>query len=275
MKNTIKSFRLYVRPDPNGRSERIANDIRELNSKISNPLVESDDGELVIAIGGDGSFIHAVTDTNFSKDKIYTGIHTGTLGFMQDLSTNDIFSLIQYINHEKELKTRKVYVSSVRINLRDESRKEFFSLNEILVVGSNRSCITFKEYVNDEYLQMISGNGIIIANSSGDTAYSLNAGGALVFINGVQLVCTLETPMVYAIHERFIHNSVVCPKVRIEPKMADNIEIIIDGRKKSIDSHLIESIEVSVEDSSSYINKLDLINYSKVRVVRNKILGYL
>ncbi len=275
MKNTIKSFRLYVRPDSNGRSERIANDIREINSKFSNPLVEKDDGDLVIAIGGDGSFIHAVTDTNFSKEKIYTGIHTGTLGFMQDLSTSDIFSLIQYINHEKEIQTRKVYVSDIRINLRDGSVQEFLALNEILVVGSNRSCITFKEYVNDEYLQTISGNGIIIANSSGDTAYSLNAGGALVFINGVQLVCTLETPMVYAIHERFIHNSVVCPKVRIEPKMADNIEIIIDGRKKSIDSHLIESIEVSVEDSSSYINKLDLINYSKVRVVRNKILGYL
>ena len=69
MKNTIASFRLVVRPDP--KSQQIANDIRKLNSNMANPLVEADDADLVIAIGGDGTFIHAVTDTGFSKEKIY------------------------------------------------------------------------------------------------------------------------------------------------------------------------------------------------------------
>ena len=58
MKNTIKSFRLFIRPDE--RSEQIARDIRELNSKLSHPLVESDDGDLVIAIG---AFIQARLDS--------------------------------------------------------------------------------------------------------------------------------------------------------------------------------------------------------------------
>ena len=113
MTNNIRSFRLFVRPDE--RSKRIANDIRELNSRISHPLLESEDGDLIIAIGGDGTFIDAVINTDFSKDKIYTGIHTGTLGFMQDLSANDILSLIQYVNHETEIRTRKVYVSAIKV----------------------------------------------------------------------------------------------------------------------------------------------------------------
>ena len=49
---------------------------------------------------------------------------------------------------------------------------------------------------------------------------------------------------------------------------------MIDGRTRKIDSKLIKGIEVSMVDDSNYINKLDLTNYSKVRVVRNKILGY-
>ena len=67
MKNLIKSFTLVVRPDD--KSRQIAESIRKLNSDLCSPLVESDDGDLVIAVGGDGTFIDAVTKMNFSKEK--------------------------------------------------------------------------------------------------------------------------------------------------------------------------------------------------------------
>ena len=272
MKNAIQSFQLFVRPDE--KSIQIANHIRKLASKISTPLKESQNGDLVIAIGGDGTFIDAVTSTNFSKDKIYTGIHTGTLGFLQDMSANDIFSLIQYINFEPELKVRKVYISFVKVFLKNGTSLEFFSLNEVLVVGESYSKISFAEYINGELLQNVSGNGIIIATSTGDTAYSLNSNGAIDFSRNFQLVCTLETPIMNAAFERFITNSIICSKIKLVLKPADNICVIIDGKKKDIDSKLVESVEVSMIDDSNYINKLDLVDYSKVRVVRNKILGY-
>ncbi len=272
MTNNIRSFRLFVRPDE--RSKRIARDIRELNSRVSLPLQESEDSDLVIAIGGDGTFIDAVTLTGFSKEKVYTGIHTGTLGFMQDLSANDILSLIQYVNHETEIRTRKVYVSAIKIALRDGAIKKYFSLNEILVAGKDYSKISFAEYINGELLQRVSGNGIVIASSAGDTGYSLNAKGAVDFSHNFQLVCTLQTPMVYAIHERFISNPIICSEIKLELEPSNNICIVIDGRPREIDSNLIESVEVSMLDEANYINKLDLTNYSKVRVFRNKILGY-
>ena len=272
MKNTIKTFQLYIRPDE--RSQQIADNIRALNAKLDSPLEESTDGDLVIALGGDGTFIHAVTDTKFSKRKIYTGIHTGTLGFMQDLCENDIYTLIRYINHEEEIQTRKVYVSAIKITMRDGTVKEFQSLNEILVVGKNYSKISFKEYINGDYLQMVSGNGIVIASSAGDTAYSLNAKGAIDFSRNFQLVCTLETPMIYAINERFIDNPIICSQIKVVLEESNNIQIIIDGREKQLDSRMIESVEVSMLDEANHINKLDLTNFSKVRVFRNKILGY-
>ena len=83
MKNEVKTFRLFVRPDE--KSQQIASKIRELNANRTFPLVEADNADLVFAIGGDGTFIHSVTETHFSKNIIYTGIHTGTLGFLQDL----------------------------------------------------------------------------------------------------------------------------------------------------------------------------------------------
>lgn len=271
MKNRVKTFRLFVRPDE--KSQQIADKIRELNTRSSNPLVESDTADLVIAIGGDGTFIDAVTSTNFSKEIIYTGIHTGTLGFLQDLCENDIFSLIQYINFEQELKTRKVYTASVEAFLNGGNTQQFFALNEAIIAGNNYSKITFAEYINNELLQNVTGNGIVVATSTGDTAYSSNANGAIDLSNNCQLVCTLITPIKNAAYERFITNPIICSKINLVIKPADNISIIVDGKKKDIDSSSIERVEVSMTDSN-YINKLDIMDYSKVRIIRNKILGY-
>lgn len=272
MKNEIKTFSLFVRPDI--KSQQIADKIRSLNKKTPSPLIESKNGDLVIAVGGDGTFIDAVTNTQFSKNIIYTGIHTGTLGFLQDLCENDILSFIKYIQYEQELTTRKLYTAFVEVFFEDNSSQHFFSLNEVLVVGENYSKITFSEYINGEHLQNVTGNGIIIATSTGDTAYSLNANGAIDFSNNFQLVCTLETPIRNAAYERFITNPIICSKISLVLNPDKNISIIIDGKKKDIDSNSIKKVEVSMIDDSNYINKLDLTNYSKVEIIRNKILGY-
>lgn len=271
MKNSIKTFTLFVRKDE--KSMQIANSIRNLNAFSSNPLQESNEGDLVIAIGGDGTFIDSVTTTNFSKSKIYAGIHTGTLGFLQNLSPDEIFEIIKVINCEKEIPTRKMLISSVIVNLTNDKALKFFSLNEVLISGADYSKISFAEYVNDELLQNVVGNGIIVATNTGDTAYSLNSGGAIDFSNHFQLVCTLATPILNAAYERFITNPIICSKVSIKLKPANNIRIIIDGIAKDIDSAQIKSVDISL-DGSNYINKFELETYSKCNIIRNKILGY-
>ena len=271
MKNNIKTFKLFVRPDE--KSKKIADKIRGLNKNTSNPLTESDNADLVIAIGGDGCFIEAVTATNFSKNSIYTGIHTGTLGFLQDLCENDVLSLIQYIKFEEDLKTRKVYVAEVKVHLASGDTLSFFALNDVVVAGTDYSKIHFKEYINSELIQNVTGSGIIIATSTGDTAHSASAGGAIDFSNNFQLICTLLDPIRNASCERFLPNPLICSNVNLHFEPRDNISIIIDGRKKDINSKDIIKIEISMF-KANFISKLDIMNYSKVGVTRKKILGY-
>ena len=272
MKNNIKTFSLFIREDD--KSKEIADTLRYHNSCSSNPLVETENGDLIIAIGGDGTFLRAVTKTNFGKEKIYVGIHTGTLGFLQNLSENDVYALIKYLGYEKEIKTRKVLIPSIYIHLENGKVLEFKAFNEILVCGKDYTTIRFSEYVNDEFLQEVSGNGIIVSSSTGDTAYSMNAGGAIDFSNHFQLVCTLLTPIKNAVYDDFICNSCICQKITIVPKTQKNIQIIIDGIPREVSGEPIKSIEVSMLDGNCYINKLELTPYSKVRVIRDKILGY-
>lgn len=271
MENTIKTFTLFVRSDE--KSHDVADALRTLNAHSSKPLKETDAGDLIIAIGGDGTFIDAVTSTKFNKSKIYTGVHTGTLGFLQNISKEEVFALIKYISFEDEIPTRKIFVSSVAVNLLGGETLKFHSLNEVLISGADYSRISFAEHINGELLQNVSGNGIIVATDTGDTAYSMNAGGAIDFSTHFQLVCTLDTPIRNASYERFITNPVICTKVSIVLKPADNIRIIIDGTAKDIDSAHIQSVDVSL-DGSNYINQFALEQYSKIKIIREKILGY-
>ena len=272
MKNQVKTFRLFVRPDE--KSRQIADKLRELNAKKSTPLVESENADLVIAIGGDGTFIHAVTETHFSKDIIYTGIHTGTLCFLQDLCENDIYSLIRYLDFEEELKTRKIYIPLIQVFLENGSTEQFFALNDVLIKGKNCSKISFAEYINSELLQNITGSGILISTNTGDTAFSASLGGAIDFSNNFQLACQLFAPIKNSTTERIIENPIICSKITLVFKSSSNIQIIVDGREKEIDSKSIKRIEISMMDDSNFISKLDLMNFSKVRVIREKILGY-
>jgi len=272
MEKHVETFRLFVRSDE--KSRQIADKIRKLNAQQTHPLQESQNADLVIAIGGDGTFIHTVTETHFSKDIIYTGIHTGTLGFLQDLSEDDIPLLLEHICNEENIKTRKVFIALVEVFLKDGSTQKFFALNEALIAGENYSKISFAEYINGELLQNITGCGINIATSTGDTGFSLNANGAIDFSNNFQLVATLENPITNATTERFIATPLIGSKIDVHLKPSSNICIKIDGQKKYFDSQLIEKVEVSMIDDSNYINKLNLKNYSKVSVVRAKILGY-
>lgn len=269
MKNNIKTFTLFIRNDPN--SEHIAGTIREL-SKDS--LTETNDGDLVIAIGGDGTFIDAVTSTLFSKDKVYVGVHTGRLGFLQNLSPDEIFALIKYISYEKEINTRKIYIPTITINLTNDKSVQFYALNEVLIAGNNYSKISFTEYVNGELFQNVSANAVCIASNTGDTALSRNAGGSIDFSYNFQLVRTLDIPIQDASYERFISNPIIVSNYSLKLKPSDNVQIIIDGIAKEFNSEEIVAVNVSMLDDSNYINQFELKTYSKAKVIREKILGY-
>ena len=62
MRNNIKTFTMFVRDkiDDNDRSEEVANSFRDLFAKLPTPITESDNGDLIIAVGGDGTFLDAV-----------------------------------------------------------------------------------------------------------------------------------------------------------------------------------------------------------------------
>lgn len=271
MINNIKTFTLFVRPDD--RSKEIANNFRNLFARLSKkPIIESDDGDLIIAIGGDGTFLDAVSTAKFNQSKVFAGVNTGTLGFLQNISPEEFCSFIEFYSDKKEITTRKLFLPTITVKLDNNETHSFYAVNEVVVEGLHGHKISFSEYINDELYQNVSANSVCVACSTGDTAFSMNSGGSIDFSEHFQLVRTLVVPIQNAAYERFISNPVICPHFNFKMDTTNGSEMLVDGRLQDFSGKIYE-VDVSLY-GAKYIHKLELGTYSKVATVRSKILGY-
>ena len=94
----IKNIKLFV--NKNDKSLETAKLIKE--KLVYNGFVMNDKKyDLGIAVGGDGSFLRMVKQTNFNSDVYYIGINSGTLGFMQEVKLEEIDNFVTELKQEK------------------------------------------------------------------------------------------------------------------------------------------------------------------------------
>ena len=136
-----------------------------------------EDIDLVIAIGGDGTLLRAVS-LAVKYDVPVLGINMGTVGFMTD------------IEGDKALSELEEYLNGVRIEERSMLEIEFnnsgnknsyIALNDIVIArGSSISMIETITEIDNVHLATYRGDGIVISTATGSTGYALALGGPVL-----------------------------------------------------------------------------------------------
>ena len=135
--------------------------------------------EVVISLGGDGSFLS--TARKFFDSKAYLlGVNLGRVGFLANVLASKVKSALdELIKGEYQ----KLKASVMRVQVFDEKEKEIFSkpfFNDATFHTSEYHLIDLEVKVNDEYLTNYWSDGLIVSTTIGSTAYSLSAGGPIV-----------------------------------------------------------------------------------------------
>ena len=134
--------------------------------------------DLLISIGGDGTFIHS-SHLAAKYDKEILGINAGNLGFLAGLEKQELSLLKNIISGDYVIDRRMMLCLEHYEN--DKFISSHHCLNDVVISRgtSFRMCdVSVKcdgKSVNDYY-----GDGIIIATPTGSTAYSLSSGGPVV-----------------------------------------------------------------------------------------------
>lgn len=134
--------------------------------------------DIVIAVGGDGSLIHAAKEAvRYSKPVL--GINAGRLAFMAGLEANELELLSNLINGEYTVDKRFMLKSTVIKN--NEVIRTDYALNECFITNEERQRMSeINVSLNGNIFNSYLCDGIILATPTGSTAYSLSAGGPVV-----------------------------------------------------------------------------------------------
>ena len=150
------------------------------------------DADLILSMGGDGTFLNTACRIG-NKGIPILGINTGRLGFLADVSIDNIATAINEIaNNEYVVEEHSV------IQLQTDN-PEFnanpHALNEIAVLKQDTSSMLIIDvHINGEYLNAYQADGLIIATPTGSTAYSLSVGGPIVVPEADNLIISPVAP---------------------------------------------------------------------------------
>ncbi len=145
--------------------------------------------DLVIAVGGDGTFLAAVRAI-VAYDIPIIGINLGRLGFLVDISPNDLPDKLHRIlqGHYTE---EKRYLLRTKIIRDGQVIHEETAVNEVVIHRwVTPSMIEIVTKIDNVFLNSQRSDGLIISTPTGSTAYSLSAGGPILYpsLNALVLV---------------------------------------------------------------------------------------
>ncbi|MCD6231220.1 NAD(+)/NADH kinase [Candidatus Aerophobetes bacterium] len=183
--------------------------------------------DLIIALGGDGTFLRAAR--NFSPYNIpLLGINLGGLGFLTEISISNFKSELEKII-EGKYKIRERLMLETSILREGKKIKSFLSLNDVVISKKALSrIINLKTSVSGEFVTTYAADGLIISTPTGSTAYSLSAGGPVVYPD---LEVIILSPI--CAHTLAVRPLIIAQNDEIEVVLESSLEdvmITIDGQ---------------------------------------------
>lgn len=135
--------------------------------------------DLIVVLGGDGTFLHAARLAMFEEIPIL-GVDLGRLGFLSEVAFHDLPSAFERVAAgDYAIEDRSMmHIAGYRD---DELLGEFTALNDgVISKGAFARLVDLATYVDGYYLTTYAADGLIVSTPTGSTAYALSAGGPLL-----------------------------------------------------------------------------------------------
>ncbi len=226
----------------------------------------NDSFNLMFTIGGDGTFLRAITYVRDLNIPII-GINTGRLGFLAIIQKERIKDAVNALI-EKQYTIKERSLLQVKTSPQNDVLEELdFALNEVTVARRNTtSMITIETYLDEEYLTSYWADGLIVSTPTGSTGYSLSCGGPVITPQAKSFVLTPIAP----------HNLNARPLV-IPDETSIKLKVI--GREKqaliSLDSRITvvdNETEVFIKKAPYTVKILQLHDQTFLKTLRAKLL---
>jgi NAD+ kinase len=180
--------------------------------------------DLVVACGGDGTLLRAARLVG-SRDVPIMGVNLGALGFLTEFSADEAQAGIEDFCRGTHTEERRMVLAC------RYGRKSAFALNDIAVnMGPANRAIELVASSGGGLVTRFVGDGVVVATPTGSTAYSLAAGGPVVYPTMQAILLTPLAPHALASRPMILPADA---KVELElSRRSESAVLILDGQER-------------------------------------------
>lgn len=220
--------------------------------------------DFIISLGGDGTLLGTAREI-YKYNLPILGVNIGNLGFLTEVESSEFSDAICCIRDGKYHIEERIMLNCC---VENESKKtSFICLNDTVVSkGTLSRMAKYDIYIDDKFYSSFTADGVIVSTPTGSTAYSLSAGGPIMYPNLSLMSITPICP--HSIGARTIvidSNSKVNIAIR---KKHESIFLTVDGQQSM---ELFEESKITVTSLPWKCRLIKLENYDYFNILRKKI----
>ena len=244
MTSQFESIGLWGRRSDTSVADRAAAIVRHLQQRGTRVIFREQDGipaslndvpcvpaedlaeavDLMIAVGGDGTLLHAARVV--AKENLpLLGVNLGRLGFLTDVSAENVLETLDAIlAGDFDEESRLMLQAKI-----SNGASRMLALNDVVLkTGQTGHMQDFTTFVDGEYVNTHGGDGLIVATTTGSTAYALSCGGPIIQPNVDALVIVPICPHTLSDRPLVVPGSSKIV-VRVEQRMGNRAQVACDG----------------------------------------------
>lgn len=222
--------------------------------------------DIMLCLGGDGTFLKCARRV-FSRQIPILGVNLGNLGFLTEVDKNEIDAAIKrLVSGDYEIEERMMLETTIIRN--DKEIMRDIVLNDVVISrGWMSRILHLKTYLNNQFVDLYPGDGLIISTPTGSTAYSLSAGGPIVEPDMKLIIVTPICP--HLLYSRsFITTGERVLKVLVAETNCHGAMVTVDGQNGY---ELMGGDSIITKKSSQIVKMIRLSDRNFFDVLRSKI----
>lgn len=221
--------------------------------------------DAIVSVGGDGTFLSVAHICQFTEKPII-GVNLGGLGFLTDISPDEIESTLDKIQSGQFSTISRMVLEAI-LYRENEQMCKFHALNDVFINRINTPKLTsISVWYGNDFITDFYADGIIVATPNGSTAYSLSAGGPIVEPNVKAFLLTPICP--HSLTER----PIILPSDK-------NIRLVVNEKNPDLlfSADGLESVrlqsgdQIVVSYGGTRANLIQLTDVSYFELLRKKL----
>ena len=221
--------------------------------------------EILIVLGGDGTLLSVARLKGIESIPVL-GINVGGLGFLTETFKEEMFQVLERVI-AGDFETDERLMLKATIYREEKVIGQSTVLNDIVInKGALARIIDLETYIDGGYLTTFKADGLILSTPTGSTAYSLAAGGPIVYPSLNSIIMNPICPHTLTNRPLVLPDSI---KIKVILKSAQqDVHITLDGQ---VGKPLKAEDVVEAKKAESHINLIRSPHKTYFELLRTKL----